>query len=356
MKLIYKLIFLVLLFSTSTILSQGCDVDDPSSSSDTTGTKKIKLFGYLQPQFDYNFTDGDQNNTFKFRRARIGVRGDIYEDFSYYFMLEASPFIGNQSDVYLMDVFITYHADNWARISLGSYKQPFSLDLATPCFALTTIERAIVVDQLVTPQRDFGIGIFGGNKYNRLNYAVAIMNGSGIGGFKPLDNNTKKDIVGRATYRLTDFLTVGGSFRYGFPLLNDNESDRTTYGFEFLAELNKLKIQGEYIHDTGAYLTAAGGGCGGLDPVSLDGLTSDGAYIMAAYSVNEKFQPVFKWEYFDQNVDVSDIPGIYQERMTFGFNYFFNKMYRLQINYFANIETVTNVDNDQIAAQIQVKF
>lgn len=356
MKSLLKLTFLVLLFNTSTVFSQGCDVDDPSGSTDTTGTSNIKLFGYLQPQFDYNFTDGDQANTFKFRRARLGVRGNIYEDFSYYFMLEASPFIGNQQDVYLMDVFITYHADNWARISLGSYKQPFSLDLATPCFALTTIERAIVVDQLVTPQRDFGIGVFGGNQYNKLNYAVAIMNGSGIGGFRPLDNNTKKDIVGRATYKLTDFLTVGGSFRYGFPLLNDNESDRTTYGGEFLVELEKLKVQGEYIHDTGAYNSAAGGGCGGIEPVSLSGLTSDGAYIMAAYSVNEKFQPVFKWEYFDQDVDVTDVPGLYQERMTFGFNYFFNKMYRLQINYFANIETVTSVDNDQIAAQVQVKF
>lgn len=353
---IYILLAIALLFNVNTIFSQGCDVDDPSSSSDTTGTRDIKIFGYLQPQFDYNFTDGDQENTFKFRRARIGVRGDIYEDFSYYFMLEASPFIGNKQDVYLMDVFITYHADNWARISLGSYKQPFSLDLATPCFALTTIERAIVVDQLVTPQRDFGIGVFGGNKYNKLNYAVALMNGSGIGGFSPKDNNTKKDIVGRATYRLTNFLTVGGSFRYGFPLLNDNDSDRTTYGGEFLLEWEKLKVQGEYIHDTGAYLTATSGGCGGIEPVSLNGLTSDGAYIMAAYNVSEKFQPVVKWEYFDQNVDVKDVAGLYQERMTLGFNYFFNKKYRLQINYFANIETVTNVDNDALLAQVQVKF
>ncbi len=51
-------------------------------------------------------------------------------------------------------------------------------------------------------------------------------------------NNTKKDIVGRATYKVTNFLTVGGSFRYGYPKLNNIEDSRTTYGGEFLVELD----------------------------------------------------------------------------------------------------------------------
>ena len=227
---IYLLFALVLLFSVNSAFAQGCE--------------------------------GDENeNTFKFKRARLGVRGTLHKDFSYYFMLEASPFIGgdDQEEVYLMDAFITYNADNWARISVGSFKQPFSLEVATPCHALTTIERSIVADQLVVPQRDFGVGIYGGNKYTKLNYAVALMNGKGL---KFADNNTKKDFIGRATYKVTDFLTVGGSFRYGFPKLNNDKEDRTTYGGEFLVELDKLKVQGEYIHDKGAFDSGAAGGCG----------------------------------------------------------------------------------------------
>ena len=42
--------------------------------------------------------------------------------------------------------------------------------------------------------------------------------------------------------------------------------------------------------------------------------------------------------------------------MTLGFNYFFNDKVRLQINYQANIQTVINVDDDALIAQIQVKF
>ena len=325
----------------------------PPLRSDSTSAKGATVFGYIQPQFDYNFDGGDNANTFKFKRARLGVRGSISEDFSYYFMLEASPFIGgdDQEDAYLMDAFVSYTKHNWAKISVGTFKQPFSLEVATPCHGLTTIERSIVADQLVAPQRDFGLMVLGGNKYTKLNYWVALMNGRGL---KLVDNNTKKDIIGRATYKVADFLSVGGSFRYGYPKLNNIEDSRTTYGGEFLVELDKLKFQGEYIHDEGAYQSGASGGCGST-PIDLDGLTSQGAYVMASYDVSEKFQPVFKYEYFDPNVDVKDNID-YQERMTFGVNYFFNDKVRFQLNYLANIETVVNVDNDVLLAQMQIKF
>ncbi|MCB0475117.1 MAG: hypothetical protein KDC69_05540 [Flavobacteriaceae bacterium] len=340
-------IFFAITFNS--VYAQGCDVEEPGATGN--GTPNIKVFGFMQPQFDYNLTDGDQANTFKFKRARIGVTGKLANKFSYYFMLETSPFISG-GDAYLMDAFITYEASNWARISIGSYKQPFSLEVATPCHGLTTIERSIVADQLVAPQRDYGLAIFGGNKYNKLNYAFAIMNGRGL---RVADDNTKKDFIGRVTYKLFDFLTIGGSFRYGYPIPNNNEDSRTTAGGEFLLSLSKFGLQGEYIYDEGAFFAGAGGGCG-AEPVNL-GEKRDGAYLMATYKVTEKFQPVFKYEYFDANLDVKNsIDWVYQERMTIGFNYFFNDKVRFQLNYLANIDTVINENNDQILAQMQVRF
>jgi len=351
---IYILFALVFLFQINTAFSQGCEEDDPATN-DTTSGPSIKVFGYIQPQYDYNFDGDDNKNTFKFKRARLGVRGKIYNDFSYYFMLEASPFIGgedDQEDAYLMDAFVSYTKWNWAKISVGSFKQPFSLDLATPCHGLTTIERSIVVDQIVAPQRDFGLMVLGGNKYTKFNYWFAIMNGRGL---KIADNNTKKDIIGRVTYKVADFLTLGASYRYGHPLTADVDKERNSYGFEFLVELlDKLKVQGEFIHDKGAYQIGTGGGCG-VEPIDLNGLTSEGAYIMASYDVTEKFQPVFKYEYFDPNTDLKNNID-YQERMTLGINYFFNDKVRIQLNYLANIETVINQDNDALLAQIQIKF
>lgn len=342
-------IFIVLMISMlmSQVQAQGCDAEDPN---DSIAPAKIKIFGFIQPEYNYTLSDPAES-TFKFRRARIGVRGRLFEDWTYYMMLETSPFIGGVGSAYLMDAFITWDKYNWARISVGSYKQPFGLEVQTACNALMTIDRAIVSDQLVVPQRDYGISIWGGNVNTRLNYAFAIMNGSGL---NKVDNNNKKDLIGRVTYKLFDFMTIGGSYRYGFPKLNNNEDSRTTYGGEVLFDINNLHIQGEYIHDEGAFDPGADTGCGS-EPLAL-GEERDGAYGMIWYDTKWNLTPVFKYEFFDQDLDLKDVPYRYSERMTIGLNYQFNKAIRLQVNYQANIETVINEDNDKFLAQLQVVF
>jgi len=345
----YILFAIVFLFQTYSVFSQGCEGDEPVKN-DSLKPITVKIFGYLQPQYDYTFND-ENENTFKFKRARIGVRGKIYEDFSYYFMLEASPFIGGVGSAYLLDAFITYDKYNWARISVGSFKQPFGQEVATACWNLTTIDRAVVSDQLVVPQRDYGLMVLGGNKYTKLNYAVALMNGSGI---NEKENNAKKDIIGRATYKFTDFMTVGGSFRYGYPNRSvDQDGDsRTTVGGDIALVFNNLKINAEYIYDEGAVNPGADTGCGSV-AITL-GERRAGGYFMAAYDTKWKIQPVFKYEFFDADRSVKDIS--YQEMMTIGGNYFFNDKVRLQINYQAHIETYLNIDNDMLLAQVQVRF
>jgi len=337
---------LIFTFQISNVFSQGCEGDDPTSKNDSVGTPKVIIFGYIQPEFDYKFTNPNES-TFKFKRARIGVRGKVKNDFSYYFSLETSPFIGGTGSVVLLDAFVTYEKYNWARISLGAFKQPFSLEVTTPCHGLTTIDRSIVADQLVAPQRDYGLMLLGGNKYTKFNYAVALMNGRGL---HVEDNNLKKDVIGRATYKVTDFMTIGGSVRYGFP--NNDDDSRKTYGGEMLLKFNNLKIQGEYIYDEGDFNRAAGGGCGAA-LVEL-GEKRDGAYIMASYDTKWNIQPVFKYEYFDANIDVKKIG--YQEMMTIGASYFVNDKVRMQINYQAHIETHINIDNDVLLAQVQIRF
>ena len=338
---------LIALFSVNSTFSQGCEDEEPTTATGEVDPSKPILFGYLQTQYDYAFTNPDASS-FKFKRARFGMRGTIENDWGYYFMIETSPFISSTGDAYIMDAFVTWKKHNWTRVSVGSFKQPFSLDVATPCHALPTIERSIVANQLVAPQRDFGLMLLGGNKYNKLNYFVALMNGRGL---KVSDDNKKKDIVGRATYKVADFLTVGGSFRYGYPIPNNNDDSRTSYGAEFQFKMKEFTVQGEYIYDEGAYFAGSGGGCGST-PVEL-GEKRDGAYLLVMYD-KWKVKPVFKYEFFDPNIDVKDIG--YQERMTLGFNYFFNNKIRLQVNYLANIETFMEQDNDALLAQLQVKF
>lgn len=345
----YLILILVCIFPWSILFAQGCEDGDPPAAGESQSAMSTTIFGYIQPEYVFNFTEG-QENTIEFKRARIGARGKVSGDFSYYFMLETSPFIGSSGDAYLMDAFVKYNKYNWANAAVGTFKQPFSLELATPCHKLITIERSMVTNQLVAPQRDFGLMISGGNKYTRLNYAVALMNGRGL---RVRDDNARKDIVGRATFKVAKFLTLGGSFRYGYPIPNNNEDSRTSVGGEFALDFANFYVQGEYIYDQGAYYLGSGGGCGST-PVAL-GETRGGAFIMAYYRITEKFHPVFKYEYFDPDMETSENSS-YEERMTLGVNYFITNKVRFQLNYLANNLRVTSENGDALKAQIQVKF
>ena len=334
-------------FSMGVTFAQGCEDDaaPAGAASGTPTTSSMTVFGYIQPQYNTYFTDAGEN-TFNFKRARIGVRGRVNRSFSYYVVLETSAFIGD-GNAYLLDAFVTYDKNEWAKFSLGSFKQPFGREVTTACHSLTTIDRAIVADQLVAPQRDMGLMMLGGTSESKFKYSVALMNGEGLG---VKDTNKKKDVIGRATYQVLDFLNVGASFRYGYP--NNNDDSRTTYGFDALVKYNDFTLQGEYIYDEGAYSLDADGGCGSV-PVEL-GKERQGAYAMATYDVNDKLQPVFKYEFFDADLDITGFR--HQKMMTFGLNYFFNKNTRLQINYQAKeIDGITK-DNDALLMQMQIKF
>jgi len=320
------------------IYSQGCET--PSADQDG-----VKLFGFFQPQYDYTLSDPN-TSTFKFKRARIGVMGNIPYDFSYYVVIENSAFVSQTGYPYLLDAYISYTRLKWATISVGSFKQPFGLDVTTACSGLPAIERSFVADQLVAPQRDMGIMLLGGDNTTKIRYSLAVMNGRGL---SVKDNNNKKDIIGRVIVKPFSMLSLGASFRYGFP--NLATADRLSFGGDFVFTAGEFTLQGEYIYDKGDYSRAAGGGCG-AEPVAL-GEKRDGGYILAMYKTKWNLQPVARMEFFDAD-KASDNNEIYN--MTFGLNYFFNDWTRLQFNYMYKAEKGAEVPNDALMVQVQVKF
>ena len=102
----------------------------------TSSTGGVSVIGYIQPEFKVAFNgenaDGTSDNEmgFYFRRARLGVTGNIPYDFSYYVMAEFSSF---QNGPYLLDGFVTYNRFKpWFKISMGQFKKPFGLELGPP--------------------------------------------------------------------------------------------------------------------------------------------------------------------------------------------------------------------------------
>ena len=309
-----KKLAIILLLGLMPVLSfsQGC-MDTPSEGG-------VKVFGFIQPQYDYNFNT--DYNTFSFNRARLGVLGAIPYDFRYYVVAELSPiFNGNP---FLLDAFISYNRVMWAQGALGQFKSPFSLELQTPCHKLNTIYRTHMVVDLAGPLRDLGFMVYGGNDTTILKYQVAIMNGTGMNQF---DNNAGKDYVGRVViqpFRST-LLGVGGSYRYGTsaPAAPEVTVDDTgqRYGGELNFNWKGVTLQGEYIwaQDKGSY--TEGGGCGGPGEVVVGSKDRQGWYVTGMYMFKFRLQPVVRYEYYDKNIDATDE---FQYITTLGINYFFN--------------------------------
>ncbi|GAB1418286.1 hypothetical protein MASR2M12_10510 [Bacteroidales bacterium] len=305
----------------------------------------LKMFGFVQGQYESHFTE-PSSNSFSFERARIGAQGVIPYDFSYYVVLELSPFISNNP--YLLDAFITYSRYDWARVSMGSFKTPFGLETNTACNGLPTVYRSTATLQMVAPFRDLGMVLMGGNENTKLSYQLGLMNGRGLGAF---DNNKKKDVVGRLVFKPLSFLKVGGSFRYGYPSMNNNTDSRTTWGLELQAKSHNFTLQGEYINDEGDYNRDLGGGCSG-NLIEL-GKERNGGYVLASYNIESlKLEPVFKFDFFD-----SGNTAKYKEsNLTFGVNYYFNDWTRLQANYIYRAEEPIELKSDEFVIQLQVKF
>ncbi|MBN2805939.1 MAG: hypothetical protein JXR22_04720 [Prolixibacteraceae bacterium] len=335
-----------LLFSVlKDISAQGCS--EPSSE------EGVSLFGFVQPQIEVGLTD-PSTSSFSFERARIGVMGNIPYDFSYYMVLELSPFL-NQQVPYptLIDAFVSYTRFDFLKVSMGSFKSPFGMETNTPCSGLATVYRSKATLELNAPFRDLGLMFLGGSRETTLEYAFGIMNGTGLG---LRDNNHFKDVVTRIGVNPLSWLHVGASFKYGQSVSAAGLADpdvRTRLGGEIDMNFGNLNVQGEYIYAKDQGSSIVGGGCSGGGEVVIGDKTRSGAYVQALYNIGYQLQPVVKFEWYDAD---GAIKNNEEYITTLGLNYFFNDWTRLQVNYRYAAEMPVDHPNDQLVIQLQVKF
>lgn len=347
MKRLLFVIIAALLMIPAMTKTQGC--------MEAKSEDGVNVMGYLQPQWEYNQHEGEPTNNFYFQRARIGVMGTIPYDFSYYALAEFSPKIGGP---YLLDFFITWkRLGPYANISVGQFKQPFGLELSTPCQKLHTINRSTFVGELASPFRDLGVMVNGGyalpeKDYNLLDWHLALTNGTGA---NVIDNNQNKTFTGRLVISPVDFVHIGGSFKTGKVLPEGGDDKLMRYGADISAEKFNFLFQGEYIggYDDGFVLS--GGGCG-QDPTitPANGKTNKSGFAtMLLYKTPWNLEPVVKYESYDPDTDTDNNM---QNAYTFGINYFFNEWTRLQLNYVVNDIAGVTKDDNAFYAQLQVIF
>ena len=374
MKKTISILIIITLFSFVKANAQGCM--EPTSS-----TGGVSVIGYIQPEFKIAYNgenaDGTSKNDmgFYFRRARLGVTGNIPYDFSYYVMAEFSSF---QNGPYLLDAFVTYNRFKpWFKISMGQFKKPFGLELgSTGCQDLYTVNRSRVVNELTSPDRDLGIMMsgstgpkkfFGLEKENVFSYVFSVTNGTGK---NVNDTDRAKDFIGRLVISPYDIISIGGSYHFGKqknPDVTVTEMDtRMRYGFDVTLKKYNFILQSEYVfgQDEGSKLI--GGGCGATPELVQGNFKSNGYYAQLMYNTKWKIMPLVKYETYDSDMDKEDYDhtAYRSSTMTFGLNYYPNDWVRFQLNYLYNTETSSSSDianyneipNDMFLMQIQVKL
>jgi hypothetical protein len=325
--------------------SQGCA---PVKSDDG-----VNIFGFLQPQFETKFVKDGPQNSFTFNRARIGVTGNIPYDILYYAVVETGPFFNN-GNAFLLDAFISYQRYPFAKIAVGKFKSPFTLEMSTPCQGLNTIYRSDIVRNLVSPDRDYGIMISGDIKDKLISYAFAVTNGTGLGFF---DNNNGKTLHSRIQLMPKEFVKIGGGAQYGThpsAVVDAVEEDsRFRWAADIQLNHKGFDLIGEYLGGNDKGSSVVGGGCGGA-PVIVEGDTKrSGYYVTGMYKTKWNLQPLVRYENYNTDVTTKNRE---EHTLVFGLNYWLNDWTRIQMNYLYKSEDRIEVKNDEFIIQFQVTF
>ncbi|MBN1272560.1 MAG: hypothetical protein JXB26_09850 [Candidatus Aminicenantes bacterium] len=306
-KLLYKknaVWFLILCFAAFSI---AYSEETDKEKFPVSAALSLNLSGYIQTSFTHYQNSNDE---FQIKKARIGLDGDVSRHLSFKLQVD---FVNNLS---LIDALIETKFASYAKMTVGQYKIPFSLENLTSSHSLDTISRSLTVESLC-PGRDIGakgrdIGIMFSGRHSLFEYFLGIFNGTGINN---LDNNEKKDFAGRLVLAPFDFLSMGISHYRGqnnSPTTPDTV-DRNRTGLELYVHHGPFSLKGEYI-------------------LARDDRTKKAGWYLQAgvFFQKEKIQAIIKYDSLDENTDIREKE---KSRITLGLNWYFTRRTKLQINY-----------------------
>ena len=332
---------------------------------------KLKLGGFIQANgefgdaasFEGRFTGGPPltggpnqvSPRFRLRRARIGVSGDLLEDFD--FKLEGDFQQGDglstgRSGFSGTDLFINYHRFQEANLKVGQFFAPFGYEMLLPDIGpdsmMLTAERSLVTIATV-PERQVGAQLYGNplatmlpDYKDYLSYSVGIFNGNnrnttindnsafmyvargesvpfngtvlgmpakwrlGVNAFSSRDAaNTLLSHIGNLQLNPID-----GSLQ---PYNVHSPDERFAWGADETLTIGPFEVTAEYIADRIRPTSPA---------PSFSRFTASGYYVQPSlYVIDRKLQIVAKWEQFEPG----QAPKDSIESITGGLNWYIHK-------------------------------
>lgn len=321
----------------------------------TDGNFKMQVGGRLMADGAYYDDDNVEHGSgTEFRRARLFASGTVFRDWGFKAQYD---FAGD--DVSIKDAYISYKGISPLSITVGNFKEPFSLEELTSSKYITFMERSLPVN--LAPSRNFGLGIH--SHANNVTFAGGVF-GEGIDSGGDVDAGW--GVTGRLTFAplaaetQAVHLGVAGSYRepddtdeVRFRVRPESHitsvryvdtgtlaevDDITRAGFEAAAVFGPFSAQGEYI------LADIGRDAG---DVTLDGYYVYGSWFITGESRNYdaadgafgRVTPRSKYGAWEvgvrfSNLDFSeDIDGGDEDNITLGVNYYANRYIRFMANY-----------------------
>ena len=351
------------------------------------GLTMPKISGFVQGMYQANLSDkGDLlDNTLRMRRVRLSVDGKLSNTVSYKIQgdFTRSPM--------LVDAYVKYKPCREFAIQVGQFKTPFTLESPINPVNLEIFDYGESVQKLVGYSDVCGVGALGrdlglmatgslfpvenanGYQYSIVDYAVGVFNGNGA---NQLDNNNRKDIVGRLeVHPGLKALTLSGSYYYGkYYKDEDFNGTRNRWAAGLQYNDGKLVIRGEYLSGNTGYQGFEG-------EEAPNQFNSKGYYAVAGYNFQfgkegkeQKLMPVLRYEHFEQQTGVLGLHTadyvIYMlpnfsaptSYYTVGINYWPLKSVNFKLDYsfidgYKNVEGIFNKNHShRVVAILSYKF
>ena len=361
---------------------------------------RLKMGGRVTSRFIAFDSGHPSDDEFSVERARLFTNVNLLEYYNLRIQFEFSD------DPKLADCYLDINYDPRARLRIGQFKIPFGAEIQQSHKYLDFANRTVTIDSSGLATRDIGVMLHGHLWDERLQYQLAVLNGSGA---NTGDDNDAKDLVGRLVMRPfrtsedeifsdlhlgiaasrgdqnTDFSgrslkTFTGTRFVTFAPDTIHSGDRIRLGTEFIWPFGSSSIKAEWIQMW-------------LDDFKKDGLSEDTGfylwYISATHLLtgekkvsgrivpNRSFDPIQgtwgAWEvavrYAFYNIDedlfkMGMAAGTDEgETYLFGLNWYLNEFLRVTFNY-AHTEFDEDLlfdgdridDEDAFLVQCQLEF
>ncbi len=326
--------------------------------------KMPKISGFVQGMYQANLSDKGKliDNTFRMRRVRLSVDGNLSNTVSYKIQgdFSRSPM--------LVDAYFKYKPCREFAIQVGQFKTPFTLESPINPVNLEIFDYGESVQQLVGYNDICGVGALGrdmgimatgsffhimgeeGYKYSIVDYAIGVFNGNGPATIdnKGKDNNNRKDIVGRLeVHPGLKALTLSGSFYYGQYKNADDQGVRNRWTAGAQYNDGKLVLRGEYISGKTGYTTDL--------PEDLGYFNSNGYYAQAGYyfkAGEQKIMPVLRYEHFTKDAGIVDGGTNWY---TAGINYWPLKSVNFKLDY-SLVQKESGTNSHRVVGILSYKF